>query len=346
MLQLGNDSVIYVFSPANTATGGVELLHQVVDYLRENKKKAYIYYYNDIRADIPKAYQHYNIETIDCVDDSAQNVILLPEVAFYFMHQYKYTQKILWWLSVDNYFLAGKTYVFLKEIFGFSFSLGCKAIYRRLYALVCKGVCLPKVSTAQIAKLNYLNVYQSEYARLFLLSKGINNLLPLKDYINTSFEVDSFSYSNRKPNILYNPMKGIAFTRKIMQLSPDLNFIPLQNLSRTELVELFQKSMLYIDFGNHPGKDRLPREAVMNGCCIVTGKRGASTNNIDIPINEQLYKFDEREAKLQQIVSRIREILANYEECVKDFDAYREGILKEKAEFFQQIDAIFQLSGK
>ena len=29
---------------------------------------------------------------------------------------------------------------------------------------------------------------------------------------------------------------------------------------------------LYIDFGGFPGKDRLPREAVMHDCCIITGK--------------------------------------------------------------------------
>jgi len=38
---------------------------------------------------------------------------------------------------------------------------------------------------------------------------------------------------------------------------------------------------VYIDFGHHPGQDRLPREAVQCGCVVITGKRG-SGNQINI----------------------------------------------------------------
>jgi len=41
---------------------------------------------------------------------------------------------------------------------------------------------------------------------------------------------------------------------------------------------------LYVDFGKHPGKDRMPREAAVHGCCIITGRRGAAGNPFDIPI--------------------------------------------------------------
>ena len=32
---------------------------------------------------------------------------------------------------------------------------------------------------------------------------------------------------------------------------------------------------VYIDFGHHPGQDRLPREAVQCGCVVITGTRGS-----------------------------------------------------------------------
>ena len=43
-----------------------------------------------------------------------------------------------------------------------------------------------------------------------------------------------------------------------------------------QVVDLMSESKVYIDFGNHPGKDRIPREAVINGCCVITGVRGSA----------------------------------------------------------------------
>lgn len=56
------------------------------------------------------------------------------------------------------------------------------------------------------------------------------------------------------------------------------------------------KSKVYIDFGNHPGKDRIPREAAISGCIVITGKRGAAAFAEDVCIPET-YKFDESCAK-------------------------------------------------
>ena len=51
------------------------------------------------------------------------------------------------------------------------------------------------------------------------------------------------------------------------------------------------ESKVYIDFGNHLGKDRIPRE-VASGCCIITGKTGADKYKEDVYIGEK-FKFDE-----------------------------------------------------
>jgi hypothetical protein len=41
---------------------------------------------------------------------------------------------------------------------------------------------------------------------------------------------------------------------------------------------------VYIDFGNHPGRDRIPREAAAMGCVVITNRRGSAENDVDIPI--------------------------------------------------------------
>ena len=128
-----------------------------------------------------------------------------------------------------------------------------------------------------------------------------------------------------------------------MKAAPDLKFIPLQNLSRAALQEILSGSALYIDFGNHPGMDRLPREAAVNGCCIITGRQGAAQNDIDIPIPVE-YKFDERTASVQGITQQIRSILADYESHTIHFETYRNRIKREQETFYKQIDNLFQLS--
>ena len=47
-------------------------------------------------------------------------------------------------------------------------------------------------------------------------------------------------------------------------------------MTSKEVQELLSKCKVYIDFGHFPGKDRVPREAAMCNCCIITGKYGAS----------------------------------------------------------------------
>ena len=76
--------------------------------------------------------------------------------------------------------------------------------------------------------------------------------------------------------ILYNRSKGYHLTKKIIKRLPEFTFIPLINCTREQLSALFSKSKIYIDFGNHPGKDRMPREAALNNCCIIVGKNGAA----------------------------------------------------------------------
>jgi len=48
--------------------------------------------------------------------------------------------------------------------------------------------------------------------------------------------------------------------------------------------------MMYIDFGTHPGKDRIPREAALRNCIVLTNRNGAADNNVDVPIPNE-YKI-------------------------------------------------------
>ena len=111
-------------------------------------------------------------------------------------------------------------------------------------------------------------------------------------------------------------------------------------MSKSEVVEKLCTSKLYIDFGNHPGKDRFPREAVVCGCCIITGKRGSANNNIDIPIPD-CYKFKDDENNIPVIINTIQNIMEHYEVVLTDFQAYKRKTMYEKDVFIKEAVNLF-----
>ncbi|PRR81497.1 hypothetical protein CLLU_31270 [Clostridium luticellarii] len=108
-----------------------------------------------------------------------------------------------------------------------------------------------------------------------------------------------------------------------------------------EIKQLLRKGKVYIDFGNHPGKDRFPREAAISGCCIITGKRGAAKFYEDIPISSK-YKFNDNIANIDKIINSIKLCLNNYDNEIKNFQEYRNIIINEKEKFEKDLLNIFK----
>ena len=99
-------------------------------------------------------------------------------------------------------------------------------------------------------------------------------------------------------------------------------------------------SMVYIDFGTHPGKDRLPREAAMCGCCVITGRKGSAAYAEDVTIPEE-YKFTEGAEDIPRIIDAIRGCLTEFEKKQKLFEEYRKCIQEEKSVFRESVKQLF-----
>ncbi len=139
--------------------------------------------------------------------------------------------------------------------------------------------------------------------------------------------------------VCYNPLKGLEMTKKIISELKEVEFIPLTKMTEKEVLETLCQSKVYIDFGHHPGKDRIPREAAMCGNCIVTSSdKGASAFNEDMPIPDH-YKFTE--AEIEEICSCILDCLKNYDQKIIDFEPYRQIIRNQKKEFNRQVRWLF-----
>lgn len=185
---------------------------------------------------------------------------------------------------------------------------------------------------------NTIFLSQSWYAYWYLQGKHIESIY-VTDYLNDEYMTADLS-KPRKRQILYNPKKGLEVTKRIMAELPDEKFIPIENMTVTEIKSLMEESMLYIDFGNHPGKDRIPREAAMCGCCVITNREGSAAYYEDVSIPEPYRNYvalSDYVNSFAFVADRIRYVLNNYDLCVNDFDVYRENIRREKTQFKEGV---------
>jgi hypothetical protein len=313
--------MIYVMAPYATVSGGPELLQQLCYVLNKNSIESKICYYSSwmIRGqgeDSKKRYAIYDNPSALKVVDTPENIVVIPETATYLLRKFHKSKKVLWWLSVDFFYNKKRWKDNVTTVFG--------------------------LLDGNVFDKNLYHLCQCKYAQDFLVSKGINKdrTFFLSDYLNDEFIQNAkLEAEVEKQNVvIYNPKKGFEYTQQLINAAPDIKWIPIQGMTPNQVRELMQKSKLYIDFGNHPGKDRMPREAAISGCCIVTGRRGAAANDVDVPIPGK-YKIDEKSDDfVSKSIDLIRHILGNYEEFKPDFDNYRQTIRGEEKQF--ETDAV------
>lgn len=335
----GKETKIYAYVPAGIVTGGVELMHQLVDVINSNGGNAFIVYYGEKKHEIPNDYRKYNLKLSDEIEDNNNNILVLPEANIQGVKQFKNIQIMIWWMSVDNYFLHYQASLFgtFNYFLRYGFVHALKCVIRQIIHYKNN---IFSISQIRRAKNIICNAYQSEYAAYFLKKNGITNIYPLKDYINEEYIYNN-SIENKDDIVLYNPKKGLKFTKKLIRNARDINWIPIQNMTRSQVKDLMSRAKLYIDFGYHPGKDRMPREAAMCGCCIITGKLGAAGFFGDLAINEDNYKFNQHRRDIPIIIQKIKYVLNNYEKEVLNFSDYRKRISQEKEEFEKSALELF-----
>lgn len=71
-----------------------------------------------------------------------------------------------------------------------------------------------------------------------------------------------------------------------------LKIINLKDFDLKTSQKKISESKLFVDFGNHPGRDRIPREAVLLKSNILINKKGAAEKFSDVPLKNK-FKFKE-----------------------------------------------------
>lgn len=303
-----------VVCPGGVRTGGPEALHQLVDMANSiSPGDAAICYYEPnawpsrgwrrIRRgskrgftgifETPEQYRCYNCPTIARPDIPDDALVVVPEISTHLITEF--TQPCaLWWLSVDNFF----------EWSG----------------------------AIQLAKKAELQLTQSEYARAFLLDNYGMNSMGLSDYVGQIFHQDLQPIPPRTNRVAVNPAKGFELIREFRRRNDSIDIVEIANMTTVQVHDELSRAAVYVDFGSHPGKDRLPREAALSGAVVFTARRGAAANAQDVPI-DPWYKF----TSLDELAPKVREVFGNYEWHRNAQRGYVDAIRGESEVFRQEV---------
>jgi tetratricopeptide (TPR) repeat protein len=270
-LKCAYDEVI-LFCP-QVVTGGPEAMHQLAYTINALGGNAKIAYYGAISRtslandqvecsyqpdpNLVEAYAAYQPVVLSRASLKPRTLVIFPEVLAEVARKMTACPRAIWWLSVDNAVVSN-----------------------------------PKLTDKQTAREildepQLIHLYQSEYARHFLQHHvGLRNLFPLFDFINRDYiEEGESSAREARRHVAIFPRKGGPLAAQFVASAQGIDFRLLQNMSRAEVRAALRECAIYIDFGHHPGKDRVPREAAASGAVVFLHEggrcafRGSSTGS-------------------------------------------------------------------
>lgn len=341
---------IYVLCPPTTITGGPDALHQMVYYLNLSGFDAKICYIRFSKLEncyIPNPYKVYidDFTYIDQIQDSEDVSIIVPESACWIVKRFKNAKIYLWWLSVDNNL---KRSSILKKII-YILTLPLRVYkHRKFYAenfmtKVMYNIFQTKYSFDR-EKQNIVHLCASYYAYDYVFSKTSNPVYlaiePISKIFLDKYKLDTINTTMKKNIVIYNPVKCGQYVQQLKKNTTKIEFVPLIGLTQNELIKKYKEAKLYIDFGPFPGAERMPKEAVLYNCAILTGNHGASGYYSDVPIDNK-YKLDESKLSLQSVNEKIIEMVNNYDEIISDFEKYKKTVIYLELNFINAIVKIF-----
>ncbi|MDR2121838.1 MAG: hypothetical protein LBP34_01820 [Flavobacteriaceae bacterium] len=332
-MKITSQTKIFIICPAGKSTGGPEALHQLCHKLRHvlgyDARMVYIKK-KFLRNSKPDVYSVYKTEKAKKIIDNKENILIIPESLTHYIYEYRNIQKVVWWLSVDFYAICMKNRQEKRFKFYFSkYIQGKKEVKEYLLED------LPDV----------YHWAQSYRSFLYLLDHGIakEKIKRVCDYMNPLFleRTQRDASMEKKQNIiLYNPKKGREEIESIKEKCIDYQWIPIRGMTPEQVSDTMRKAKLYIDFGYNPGRDRMLRESTLMKCIIISGKNGSSKYQEDLNIPEA-YKFEYSRDIIPKIVTKIHEVITNYERCISDFIQYSQETLEEEKNFEKQLETIF-----
>jgi len=255
------------------------------------------------RKKIAKSLRAYGFSTNEMFSKKDHFIVpeAFPDLAFKLL-QLGCPNVSIWWLSVDNFPLS--TLNLLQN----------QALLQK-----CGHLC------------------QSAYAYDFVKGQGAANISMLSDEIDLSVPEHIPPTETRKIDFCYLPNKATGAEDTIAELSKRFVVQPLRGMSREEVKQTLLDSKVFLDFGHHPGKDRVPREAALCGAMPVVRLAGAARYMEDVPLPDELRIETVDFFDTDVIGSKLQRVIDNPEQFNEALDQYVHRILGETAIFEEEL---------
>ena len=242
-------------------------------------------------------------------------LLIFPEVLALTALRYSQSPRGVWWLSVDNAFASWPDLTDAQM----------------------------RSSLFQVEEL--VHFHQSCYAQDFLLRNGARQVVPLSDFVERTYRLDWVAAAAKATwlgprTIAIFPRKGGLMASSFIERNPDLPVARIENMSREQVGHALAGTSVYIDFGHHPGKDRVPREAAFAGNIIFLHEHGAGRFHADYPL-DSFYLFTPRDVISGELSRRVREALNDYPRHLERQTLLRQRVTLEYDHFMLQVQEAF-----
>jgi hypothetical protein len=260
------------------------------------------------------------------------DVVIAPEISLSQLCAVRGPLRVLWWLSVDNAYWCRRRDQLYDQLGPRLLDRVDAVARRRTYAKL-----------REPAQRDILHAAQSEFARSHVRAVIGTEPLILTDYLTDLPALTTpVEPGSRDRRVAYNPAKGLPATQRVIrELDGAVDFVPIKGLTHAGTIQLLRRSLVYLDLGSHPGRDRLPREAALAGCIVLVGLRGAAVNGIDMPIpGDYKLRVPWRRQDATAAAARIREVTADPDSHPPQMEDAVRNILGQEIAFRREVDGL------
>lgn len=327
---------IFVLYHRGLRTGGPEALHQLVSTLRGLGEEAFLVAHpatvGNSRVD---QYKVYDAPEAVAVVDEPGNMVVVPETYIEDVFGYQHARKMIWWLSIDN------SLAFMAERLWERTPGGRLGKIRQT---IIPFLRMWKNGDAPIQlrqRKDIVHLVQSSYAWSFIASR-LNTVPSLLSDFTPHSEFGPADEAQRNRSLVtYNPAKGARIVEAVKKISDSsIEWLPIQGMTRAEVVNALQTCGVYLDLGHHPGKDRMPREAALSGALTVVARRGSGAYFADVPIPWE-HKIMPDDSEVSATAAALPQLMENLPTEVRKQDVYRNAIKSEQDRFTKEVADIF-----
>jgi len=175
---------------------------------------------------------------------------------------------------------------------------------------------------------------QSVYAQGFCRSILGREALPMTDYLRRP---DIPPQQRKKRSVAYNAIKGYTKIHELQLLLPDVEFLPIEDMSYREVCETLASADIYVELGLPPGRDRLPREAAHFGALVALLCRGTAYCWDDFPLPAR-YRIADESGWAYQLSQTITTMLEDPDTARRDQETFREWVAGDRGRYEIEVD--------